>query len=902
MKEQKTPMTFPKKTITAVAISLVILFLIYNARVVILNNVIKKELAPFQSSITCANFHLTSNLQLNVSQLCLQTPKADFTVTDMTLTFDLSASEKIKRINIANIVIKGTTELFELSEHHENTPALSKAWLQSQLQQIAAINAPFDVTVSSLSYLPYFDKNHQVKITDNNIEKQPYTGSLSLVSSTFALTLKDAQENIFINVNFSKKNTSTEQFTAKLTSNINLLIDFILRHKLPISKALAEHIQVITATGKLHTEVHYQENFLLLNSQLYNFKLTSADKNTAITPIALSGELDINSEINLTDSSAINTDNTELELVMSFSPKSIIEANFNQKSLLDYVKQSSLEPELITLIVDNPITQLRVQPKGELRLSLNQQVLTLSSINIKASNSFAIKQTELSNGIKKLGLSNNESIHSLKLENIELNLKSYFDSNSDKQLQDKTMNYAKVDFFVNSPLHISAMSNLTQTPVELNLQGRVAQSHHQTSIAFTENSTITSNNIAVAGKTKANKSPIKIKKIEHKLQGNAQIQDSQNIRFNISIKSQADNVRAANIIDIKNLTINSGITGELSDIKVNASATADNVLLGHITVSGTLEKPTIAITAKQLPLTDLLALNIKLPAKISLVEGALSYSVKGQITDYNHIQNTPLAIAVAITSLSGEIDGIWIQELYWQQSFNYLASKLTTADKQGPEDKGSTSENLTVALIETTTPISKLSFNTQVSYEDSFTISASKLQGDIFGGSFTIPKAQWPIKHGHSVDVQLTSIDLEQVLALDKKQGVVVTGAISGQLPIKFNGENFTIEQGELHNVSNGLIQVINNPAVESLKTSNTQLKLAFDALQNLHYHQLSSDVSMAEDGYMLLKTVIKGRNPDIDNDVNLNLNLSYDLQGLLESMSLTDKFEERIIKGLQKN
>ena len=95
---------------------------------------------------------------------------------------------------------------------------------------------------------------------------------------------------------------------------------------------------------------------------------------------------------------------------------------------------------------------------------------------------------------------------------------------------------------------------------------------------------------------------------------------------------------------------------------------------------------------------------------------------------------------------------------------------------------------------------------------------------------------------------------------------------------------------------------MLNNPAVNELKASNSQLKLAFDALQNLHYHQLSSDVSMADDGYMLLETVIKGRNPDLDNDVNLNLNLSYDLLGLLESLSITEQFEQRIIKGLQKN
>lgn len=129
-----------------------------------------------------------------------------------------------------------------------------------------------------------------------------------------------------------------------------------------------------------------------------------------------------------------------------------------------------------------------------------------------------------------------------------------------------------------------------------------------------------------------------------------------------------------------------------------------------------------------------------------------------------------------------------------------------------------------------------------------------------------------------------------------------MTGKISGQLPITFDGDKYMIKEGELHNSSNGLIQVIDNPAVAALKANNSQLKLAFDALQNLHYHQLSSAVSMADDGYMQLDTVIKGRNPDIDNDVNLNLNLSYDLLGLLESLSITQRFEESILKGLQKN
>ena len=447
------------------------------------------------------------------------------------------------------------------------------------------------------------------------------------------------------------------------------------------------------------------------------------------------------------------------------------------------------------------------------------------------------------------------------------------------------------------------------------MQGTFKQDHLTGKIHFDEKSTITSNNITWVRTQKAtDKNRLTIKQVTTKIQGdielptqeksstpaqsNNQINTLPPLSLNLSLNTQAKKLRYANIAEIKTLSLSSGITGSLDDIKLHTSIIADSLLLGELKVSGAVEKPKISLAVKQLPLTDLLALNINLPTEVNLVAGTLSYSVNGQIIDINNFQDSAFELFLNVSSLSGEVADIWIQELNWQQNFKFLNNELSSID-------GTTSpiqDNLTIALIETPTPVSQFSINTQWHYQKEFKISATNLKGDILGGSFAIPKIQWPLEHDHSVDVQLTHIDLAQVLALDKKQGIVVTGDISGHLPILYDGEKYTIEKGELHNVSNGLIQVKDNPAVAKLKANNTQLQLAFDALQNLHYHQLSSDVSMADDGYMLLETVIKGRNPDIDNDVNLNLNLSYDLLGLLESISITKQFEERIIKGLQKN
>jgi hypothetical protein len=122
---------------------------------------------------------------------------------------------------------------------------------------------------------------------------------------------------------------------------------------------------------------------------------------------------------------------------------------------------------------------------------------------------------------------------------------------------------------------------------------------------------------------------------------------------------------------------------------------------------------------------------------------------------------------------------------------------------------------------------------------------------------------------------------------------------VSGNLPL-FIDENIRIENGKLFNVGEGVIQIKDNPGVESLKQTSTELALAFDALENLDYHQLNADVFMYDDGRMLLDTVIKGRNPDLDNEVNLNLNINYDLLGLIKSLKIADNMESEIIQKLQ--
>lgn len=897
-------MKFPKKTLFVIAVSVCVIIIGYIARVSLINSISKEQLALYQAKVTCLDFHLTANLALSISHLCLETPQATININDMAINFQLAEAEKIKRIDIASVMINGKAELFSQLDTTDKTPAKASAseQLKTQLTQLTQLDLPFDIAVKKLYYLPF-------KLNINNQENQHeptkkiakdgyYSGYFFAKQNKLELALKDTQQQRFLAAKVST-NQQQERVDVELTIQLAPLIDFIFDHNLEQNTGLPSSVsalkKVIQANGEFHSLINYQDDKLTVKSQLNAFKLAANEGIKNSGPFQLTGELNIDGEVNFDTNNA----DSNPQIAIQFNANNKLQLQFNHPHLVKQLDNNVLASELISLLNDNPVNQLTLRPNGTLSYQVNTQQLSLSGIEITAQNHV----TQVPASITA------PPTHQLNINNIALDLNNLLavgnkrtsDNDSDinndpshkSPLNDTPL--AQLDFTLNSALVVFPMKSFTSEAMAIKLQGSVRQSSTETLINIADNSFLSINNMALSTKQNSvDKKRLTIKNITSHLQGNIRLQDQQAMRLNVKIDSQANNLRAAKIFDIKSLMLNSVIIGSLNNININTRLSADAVPLGNLAISGTVEKPNISLTASALALTDLLSLNIKLPAKVALVDGALSYSVEGQISDLSAIENTPLTISLAITSVSGEVEGIWLQELNWQQNFSYLAGKLSS--------RGDLEENLTVALIDTPTPIAKLSISTALNYQKDFKISVTKLKGDILGGSFSIPKVQWPLEHGHSVNVQLTHIDLEQVLALDKKQGIVVTGNISGQLPISFDGEKYTMEKGKLHNVSNGLIQVLNNPAVNELKASNSQLKLAFDALQNLHYHQLSSDVSMADDGYMLLETVIKGRNPDLDNDVNLNLNLSYDLLGLLESLSITEQFEQRIIKGLQKN
>ena len=652
------------------------------------------------------------------------------------------------------------------------------------------------------------------------------------------LIINQQQQSFTLNVDYQNQQ-------ASLNANIQLnkLINTLAEQQLPIPEALLEaNIQ-----GQVQTEISYQKQELSINYQTQNLQA-----NIAGIPVRLpnphESKLVINQEQihwqNNSEDININVKDNTNELIT----KAIKTLSVNQ--------QQGIKPFLAV----NPINTLKVTIPSKTNLRFRQNNLELSSIHIKA----------------------NEQLLNASIKGLNYHLK------------EQTF---ELDLSATSELTLPQLSQFTQKPIIATINTRI--NGQNSNIQLDENTQIAVNI------NELNHQKINIKKLSINAKGPLLVQDNQ-LSADISTNVQLNQVKHPLLapIDSLALTTNTKLNGSLNNLNFEGDTqiALNNKELLKLNAAGQANKLQLNLIGKDISLFDLIALNqssIELP---ELVSGALDVTLQAQINDIKQPFNG-ISGQFALKDVSGEYKDTWFEQLYYQQNFTIDKGILKTRDKN----------NLTINKIETSTELhhTKAQINYQLelpqqisdkNIQPTFRLDVENVSTQAFGGKFSFKRISWP--DDLTLDLKISAVDLAKIVALEKQQGIVVTGLISGLLPTSLEQHEqkwkVTIANGELKNITDGVIQIMNNPAVKRLKDSRNDLKLAFDALQNLHYHLLSSEVTMTDDGQMYLETVIKGVNPDLDNEVNFNLNLDYDLLGLLQSALISKNVEQQVNEKVQ--
>lgn len=845
-------MKFFKKVLITLVTTFALLSLIFALRISIILPLSDHLLAQYNIKITCLDFTITPSFSLDIASLCLSTDEADITVKNAMLHWQLLPQFRVNHVEVNQVEIN-THKAFlkrltgDKKGEIKNNQATPIAVISDYARLLQQLEIPFPINIKQFYYQPYAPS----KLASN------YNGNLSLSKNQLKFAAFNDQQEPLTSI---KIQTSVDKISAEINSNLALLAELLVVHQIPFPNELK-------ITGQFSSQLTWQAKQLTLNNQIQELFIDTESGFSTVKSAPTTGPLEISANLNwqttLQAQSLKNTFEDDAKLSISFSPAHV-------KKILAHYKQP--EP-LVNFLNNNPINNLTISSLKKFDINLAQQVINMS----KASFTFSDQQA----------ISGQQPLVELNTNNILVNF------NSSNQLDNKTLPN-QLSFTLKSTTKHKELNAITQSPLMLYAEGNIIHKLGETVLNIAPQSTISIKKVFLNQVDKSNQHPkvlVHSSEIKSEVSGSLRIK-APNVFPKLQVNTIIKQLEIPHLAQIHKLLIHSQIAGNLNNVNFSSEVFADEVPLTKLNINGDIKAPNVQVSANQLPLTKLLALNIKLPVEINLAEGFLSYQLSSQVTNFTNIFANDATISWQLNDVSGDFDGTWLESLTWQQHVNYAKTKLATDNRYD--------NFIQIKKIETATTIENIRTDLDINYQQQLTAKASSLSAQLLGGKVDIEQLTWPLTE-HSVKVQLDNIDLEKVLELDPKQGIVVTGKVSGELPLHIIDNSLTITGGKLHNISNGIIRITENPAVNELKTQNSQLKLAFDALENLHYHQLQSDVSMANDGYMQLDTVIKGRNPDLDNDVNLNLNLSYDLMGLLESLSITAQFEKNILDSLQK-
>lgn len=147
----------------------------------------------------------------------------------------------------------------------------------------------------------------------------------------------------------------------------------------------------------------------------------------------------------------------------------------------------------------------------------------------------------------------------------------------------------------------------------------------------------------------------------------------------------------------------------------------------------------------------------------------------------------------------------------------------------------------------------------------------------------------------------IQQLDLAELLRQHPSTDLSANGKLSGRIPVTIKGNQFSVQQGTLAaEQPGGRLQY--RTAASAAGSSNTGMKLVFDALEDFHFTVLNSELSYSHEGKLLLALQLNGFNPALQQGraINLNINLEEDLPAMITSLQLTNKLNDTLTKRVQ--
>jgi hypothetical protein len=182
-------------------------------------------------------------------------------------------------------------------------------------------------------------------------------------------------------------------------------------------------------------------------------------------------------------------------------------------------------------------------------------------------------------------------------------------------------------------------------------------------------------------------------------------------------------------------------------------------------------------------------------------------------------------------------------------------------------------------------------------------LDLQSFSGSAMGGSLSTAAKQFDFSQpAQSFKLELTDINLANLLKQYSPGEFSGTGLLSGYVPVEINSAGIRVAQGMVAAAEAGGRLQMKSARANAMAKSQPSMKLVVDALDDFHYTALASQINYDEKGKLLLSVKLEGRNPALENGrpIHLNVNLEEDVPAMLASIQLSSKVGDIVKKRLQ--
>ena len=332
--------------------------------------------------------------------------------------------------------------------------------------------------------------------------------------------------------------------------------------------------------------------------------------------------------------------------------------------------------------------------------------------------------------------------------------------------------------------------------------------------------------------------------------------------------------KAGQQLKVKTVSVNHKGRSALS---LHSTFSEHNILLEKDFAANLIQQQQqLSLQIEQQNITSLQPLITQLSPQLTITQGKLNAKVTA---------NIELQSLNADVSLS-EINGRYTDYLFSGVSFHSPLSFNSAGLQLGDS-------TLQVDLLNMGLPIETITAKL-ISVEGA--LKLENILGNTLGGQFSV-KDIWLDQRKQNFDVVIKNIDLAQVVALQDQPGISIAGQIGGKLPVSSDLQAVSIDDGKVNSLGGGVLTISGNPAFDSIKKQQSELTF----LENYHFSQLGSKVTLTSDGWLFLELAFKGQNPDKKQAVNFNYSHQENLLTLLETLRVTNSIQEKIEKSISK-